>query len=242
MAKNRIPYLLNNFVKRTVFTSKAKVIDPLQEAAFSEKCIVVDENDRRLGSSSKVDCHRIQKDGSLTLHRAFSVFLFNTCGEMLLQKRAESKVTFPSHVTNACCSHPIEDFPEETIEENAKGIKSAAIRRLNYELGIPRSELDFQDFIYLTRIHYKAANDGIWGEHEVDYILFMQKDVTLKPNPNEVSHVEYVKKNDFPKYLKSIRDPLTPWFQLITNSRLPIWWENLSNLDKFQDHLHIERF
>lgn len=53
-----------------------------------------------------------------------------------------------------------------------------------------------ENFHYLTRIHYKDNGDGIWGEHEIDYILFLQKDVDLKPNPNEVSEVFYVKKHN----------------------------------------------
>lgn len=53
-----------------------------------------------------------------------------------------------------------------------------------------------ENFHYLTRIHYKDIGDGIWGEHEIDYILFLQKDVDLTPNPNEVSEVLYVKKQN----------------------------------------------
>lgn len=64
----------------------------LQELALDENCILVDENDRSLGLSSKRDCHRVNADGESKLHRAFSVFLFNTKGEMLLQKRSSHKV------------------------------------------------------------------------------------------------------------------------------------------------------
>lgn len=53
-----------------------------------------------------------------------------------------------------------------------------------------------ENFHYLTRIHYEDAGDGIWGEHEIDYILFLQKNVDLKPNPNEVSEVFYVQRNE----------------------------------------------
>jgi len=161
---------------------------------------------------------------------------------MLLQKRAASKITYPGHVTNTCCSHPIEDFPEELLEEDAFGVKSAAKRRLTYELGIPSSEIKIADFQYLTRVLYKSQGDGVWGEHECDYVLFLQKDVSLQPNLNEVSMVKYVKREDFKNYLSTLRDPLTPWFELIVNSRLLLWWDNLSNLQKFEDHKNIERF
>lgn len=223
-------------------SSKAEAIDPLQQAALTERCIVVNENDVRVGSASKLDCHKVQSDGSLMLHRAFSVFLFNSRGEILLQKRAASKITFPSHVTNACCSHPIEDFPEELEEGGGLGVKAAARRRLHYELGIPPDQIDFKDVKYLTRIHYQASDDGVWGEHEIDYILFLQKDVTLKPNQNEVSEVKYVGRDEFSKYLGCLKDPLTPWFRLIAHSRLPFWWDNLSTVHLLKDHTTIQRF
>lgn len=65
----------------------------LQEAALEENCILVDENDRSLGHGSKRDCHRVGPDGGIKLHRAFSVFLFNSDGDMLLQKRSSHKVS-----------------------------------------------------------------------------------------------------------------------------------------------------
>lgn len=74
---------------RGVATNEAQ---QLQEAALEENCILVDENDRSLGYGSKRDCHRVSADGQIKLHRAFSVFLFNTDGDMLLQKRSSHKV------------------------------------------------------------------------------------------------------------------------------------------------------
>lgn len=64
----------------------------LQEAALSENCILVDEFDRAIGQSTKRDCHRLNPDGHIKLHRAFSVFLFNANGDMLIQKRSDHKV------------------------------------------------------------------------------------------------------------------------------------------------------
>lgn len=64
----------------------------LQEIALDENCILVDELDRPLGQSTKRDCHRVGADGDIKLHRAFSVFLFNSHGDMLIQKRASQKV------------------------------------------------------------------------------------------------------------------------------------------------------
>lgn len=67
-------------------------IAPLQQSALSERCILVDELDRPLGEASKQECHRVGKNGTVPLHRAFSVFLFNQKGDLLLQKRSPHKV------------------------------------------------------------------------------------------------------------------------------------------------------
>ncbi|XP_012256442.2 isopentenyl-diphosphate Delta-isomerase 1 [Athalia rosae] len=215
----------------------------LQEAALEERCILVDDQDRPLGEASKRDCHRVTQDGSIPLHRAFSVFLFNREGDLLLQKRSANKVTFPSHYTNTCCSHPLAEIPGETEESNVLGIRRAAQRRLAYELGIPVDEVAPSDFTYLTRIHYHDIGDGYWGEHEIDYILFLQKEhVTLDPNADEVSELRWVSREHMPEFLKILDCPLTPWFRLILTHKLPFWWENLQHLKDLQDHVHIQRF
>lgn len=101
------------------------------------------------------------------LHRAFSAFVFRPSdGKLLLQQRATEKITFPDMWTNTCCSHPLDDFPEEKIEEEQLGVRHAANRKLEHELGIPRSQAPIEEFQYLTRIHYLAPSDGKWGEHE----------------------------------------------------------------------------
>jgi len=102
------------------------------------------------------------------LHRAFSVFLFDPQNRLLLQQRASEKITFPDMWTNTCCSHPL-GIPGETgveLAEAVQGVKRAAQRKLNHELGIKPSQVPISDFKFLTRIHYKAPSDGKWGEHE----------------------------------------------------------------------------
>lgn len=102
------------------------------------------------------------------LHRAFSVFLFDSNNRLLLQQRAHEKITFPDMWTNTCCSHPL-DEPRETGvgSEAVEGAKRAAQRKLFQELGIKDQEVPLDKFQFLTRIHYKApCGDGIWGEHE----------------------------------------------------------------------------
>lgn len=102
------------------------------------------------------------------LHRAFSVFLFDDRNRLLLQQRASEKITFPDMWTNTCCSHPL-GVPGETgvsLPESIEGVKRAAQRKLDHELGIKKEQVPLDDFRFLTRIHYLAPSDGQWGEHE----------------------------------------------------------------------------
>jgi isopentenyl-diphosphate delta-isomerase len=153
------------------------------------------------------------------LHRAFSAFIFRPSdGKLLLQQRASEKITFPDMWTNTCCSHPLDDFEEEKVEKEQLGVRIAASRKLEHELGIPREQTPIDQFQYLTRIHYLAPSDGMWGEHEgsclkflvrlpssadsrpllllcsVDYILFLTADVTVTANANEIRDHKYVNK------------------------------------------------
>lgn len=92
---------IGNFItattKRTLASTMAKTkesnLDPLQEAAMNERCFLVDENDEITGTASKKECHTVSKTGDVLLHRAFSVFLFNKKGDLLLQKRSSMKVS-----------------------------------------------------------------------------------------------------------------------------------------------------
>lgn len=224
------------------FCSKMQLA-PVQEAALQELCILIDKDDKPVGSASKRYCHRVDSDGNIPLHRAFSIFLFNGKGDLLLQKRSQTKVTFPGYYTNTCCSHPLAEIPEEMIEQNQFGVRRAAQRRLAYELGVPLTQALPSDFCYLTRIHYYDKGDSYWGEHEIDYILFLQKnEVTLDPNPDEVSEIRWVPRAYIHDFLKNIDSPLTPWFDLILKHKLLFWWDNLHALHKVQDYSMIQRF
>lgn len=223
-----------------------KNMDATQIKLLDEKCILVDDNDKVLGSATKKDCHlntNIVNSG--LLHRAFSVFLFNSEKKLLLQQRAQAKITFPNHFTNTCCSHPL--FVETELEErDFLGVRTAAQRRLEYELGIPPSEISLEDLKFLTRIHYKATSDDKWGEHEIDYVIFVQKDVNLKPNLNEVQKWDYVSQSELKKLLSDAeqRDSdvlVTPWFKLIAEHHLFQWWDGLDNLKEFEDRETIHR-
>ncbi|GAB2287145.1 Isopentenyl-diphosphate Delta-isomerase II [Dionaea muscipula] len=169
---------------------------------FDDECILVDENDHVVGHDSKYNCHLMEKiDAGKSLHRAFSVFLFNSKYELLLQQRSSKKVTFPLVWTNTCCSHPL--YREsELIEQDALGVRNAAQRKLLDELGIPAEDVPVDEFIPLGRMLYKAPSDGKWGEHELDYLLFIIKDVKLHPNADEVADVKYVGRQELKELCK----------------------------------------
>ncbi len=162
--------------------------DEEQIRLMEEVCIVLDNDDNPIGSASKKVCtfptlgramvsvlvadrpagHLMKNIDEGLLHRAFSVFLFDSQNRLLLQQRASEKITFPDMWTNTCCSHPL-GVPEETgaeLEAAVQGVRRAAQRKLDQELGIKAEQVPLANFQFLTRIHYKAPSDGKWGEHE----------------------------------------------------------------------------
>ncbi|XP_074123319.1 isopentenyl-diphosphate Delta-isomerase 1 isoform X1 [Sminthopsis crassicaudata] len=218
-------------------------LDEQQVQLLAEMCILIDENDNKIGAETKKNCHLNENIDKGLLHRAFSVFLFNTENKLLLQQRSDAKITFPGCFTNTCCSHPLSN-PGELEENNAIGVRRAAQRRLKAELGIPMEQVPPEDISYLTRIHYKAQSDGIWGEHEIDYILFVRKNVTLDPDPNEIKSYCYVTKKELEELLEKAANgeiKITPWFKIIADTFLFKWWDNLNHLNKFVEHEKIHR-
>ncbi|KAK2658323.1 hypothetical protein Ddye_004856 [Dipteronia dyeriana] len=199
---------------------------------FDDECILVDEKDRVVGHENKYNCHLMEKIESLNLlHRAFSVFLFNSKYELLLQQRSATKVTFPLVWTNTCCSHPL--YREsELIDEDALGVRNAAQRKLLDELGIPAEDVPVDQFTPLGRILYKAPSDGKWGEHELDYLLFIVRDVNVNPNPDEVADIKYVNREELKELLRKADAgegglKLSPWFRLVVDNFLFKWWNHV---------------
>ena len=196
------------------------------------------------------------------LHRAFSCFLFDSENRLLVQQRASEKITFPDMWTNTCCSHPL-GVPGETgadLDTAVQGVRRAAQRKLDQELGIKAKQVPFEKFQFLTRIHYKAPSNGKWGEHEskmlssrlnslvltrcslVDYILFIKADVDHTPNPNEVQDTRYVSEEELKTMFKDHTLKFTPWFKLICESMLFEWWGHLEHgLDKYKGEAEIRR-
>ncbi|ETE64025.1 Isopentenyl-diphosphate Delta-isomerase 1, partial [Ophiophagus hannah] len=231
---------INNTIMPEINTDE---LDEQQMQLLAEMCILIDENDNRIGSDTKKNCHLNENIDKGLLHRAFSVFLFNTENKLLLQQRSDAKITFPDCFTNTCCSHPLSN-PLELEENNAIGVRRAAQRRLKAELGIPLDQVTPEEIFYLTRIHYKAQSNGTWGEHEIDYILFVQKNVTLDPDSNEIKSYCYVTQEELRELLeKASRNEIkiTPWFRLIAETFLFKWWDNLNNLKRYIDHDKIHR-
>jgi isopentenyl-diphosphate delta-isomerase len=163
-------------------------------SSSQETLILVDSEDRRIGSAAKADCHR----RPLRLHRAFSVFLFDRDGRMLITKRSAKKDTWPGFWSNACCSHP---HDEESTEE-------AARRRLREELGIS-AELGF-----LFTFEYRADYDATWGEHELDHVFVGQYDGPLDPDRDEVDEAKFIDVADLKQDVRDRPERYTPWFKI----------------------------
>lgn len=174
--------------------------DPKQIDLLNEVCILVDENDKVIGSDTKKSCHLMENINKGLLHRAFSVMIFNSKNEFLLTQRSDEKITFPGYFTNTCCSHPL--FKNMEMEDkDAIGVKRAAQRRLHLELGIDPLQVTLSDMKFMTRFLYKAPSNGVWGEHEIDYALVVHKDVTINPDPNEVKSYHYLSKDNLLSFL-----------------------------------------
>ena len=226
--------------------------DEEQIRLMDELCIVLDYDDTPLGAGTKKLCHLMDNINQGLLHRAFSVFLFNEEGKLLLQQRADEKITFPAMWTNTCCSHPLCVAGElgisaggdcKTLDNAVAGAKIAAQRKLEHELGIPAEDAPIEDFQCLTRIHYKSASGdekSKWGEHEIDYILILKtKNPKIEANYNEVKDYKYVSAEELHEMFNDESLVFTPWFKLICSTLLFTWWKNLDNLDSFKDdHIH----
>ena len=159
-----------------------------------EEVILVDETDTPLGKMEKMEAHK-----KALLHRAFSVFIFNSKGEMLLQRRASGKYHSPGLWTNACCSHPRPG--EET--------HSAALRRLKEELGITTTLTKLFDFTY------RSVYDNGLTEFEFDHVFAgVYDDRDIRPDPAEVSDFCFRSSGDIQVDLQRSPAKYTTWFHL----------------------------
>ena len=157
-----------------------------------EKVVLVDEKDNELGLMEKMEAH--QKG---LLHRAFSVFIFNSRAELLLQKRATSKYHSGGLWTNTCCSHPRKD---ETALDAAK-------RRLQEEMGM---NCDLEKAFHFI---YKSALDNELTEHELDHVFIGFTDEKPILNPEEAEDFKYISLEALNKEIKSSPDNYTIWLK-----------------------------
>lgn len=162
---------------------------------MGEVVILVDEHDREVGVMDKLEAHA---NGGVR-HRAFSVFIFDSRGRWLLQRRAEGKYHFPGLWTNACCSHP---RPGEGTEE-------AAHRRLREELGFDCSLHEQFQFEYQAL----SEAEGL-TEHEFDHVLTGVYEGAVDPNPAEVGAIRWVETRELELELEQHSTRFTPWFKL----------------------------
>ena len=202
--------------------------DAEQIEMMEENCILVDKEDNIIGKDSKVNCHL----GEGKLHRAFSVLLFNNSGDLLIQKRAREKITFPSIWANSCCSHPLHI---ETELDGIYGAKVAAKRKMEQELGINSQEIDLDDLHYITKMRYKARADEKWIEYEIDYIFVIKCDVDINPNTIEIEDTKYVNPNELESVFQDEDAKIGPWFRLIKENFLDGIWKSLDNLENVSD-------
>lgn len=162
---------------------------------YKEPVILVDETNIPIGLTEKSSVHT----ASTPLHRGFSIFLFNSKGQVLLQQRALSKITWPGVWSNTCCGHPM---PGETTQE-------AALRRLNYELGIKISAQDIM--IVFPDYRYKAEREGV-VENEFCPVMIAKTDSEPVANPKEVMATKWLLWKDFIADTHSFQH-FTPWCQ-----------------------------
>ena len=154
---------------------------------------MVNDSDDPVGIMEKMEAHR-----EPILHRAFSVFIFNNRGEMLLQKRSAHKYHSGGLWTNACCSHP---RPKESTE-------SAAARRLKEEMGFTTGLEKAFEFIYQA-----SFGNGL-HEYEFDHVFAGTYNSTIKPNPEEVSEYCYMSVEAIEKSLYANPGKYTAWFAI----------------------------
>ena len=159
-----------------------------------ECLILVDPDDTETGVLSKAACH----DGEGTLHRAFSLFLFNADGELLLQQRAAEKRLWPGFWSNSCCSHP----------RHGESMQIAVARRLEDELHV-QATLD-----YVFKFTYQAKFRDLGSEHELCHVYLGALESTVRRNETEIEAVRFVSARELEKEFRDRPELFTPWFKL----------------------------
>jgi isopentenyl-diphosphate delta-isomerase len=163
---------------------------------MEEQVVLVDREDTPLGTIGKMEAHKLG-----LLHRAFSVFIFNSAGELLLQQRAHDKYHSAGKWTNTCCSHP-RPFENTHI---------AANRRLKEEMGLTCT------LNYGFNFVYKAVFANELTEYEYDHVFFGTTDALPVLNPNEVASCKYMKLDELEEDLQINPHLYTAWLKVCFN-------------------------
>jgi len=169
---------------------------------MEENVILVDEQDNQLGLMPKMEAHE-----KAVLHRAFSVFIFNIKGELMLQQRAAHKYHSPLLWTNTCCSH------QRDGETNIVAGK----RRLEEEMGFKTDLKEVFSFVY------KAPFDNGLTEHELDHVLIARWNDDPNVNPDEVDSFDWQSVEWVATDMKNNPDRYTEWFKIIYDRFLNYW-------------------
>ena len=175
-------------------TDRPAALPPEPIVAETSDAEASDEQDRETGTLSKAECH----DGDGLLHRAFSVFLFDDAGRLLLQQRAAGKRLWPLYWSNSCCSHP----------RSGETVPVAAERRLQDELHTG-AELEF-----VYKFIYAARYGELGSERELCHVFVGRAGQASTPNPTEIAAVDYVDPASLESMMQSERDDITPWFRM----------------------------
>ena len=159
----------------------------------NELLILVDREDNELGFSSKAECH----SGTGLLHRAFSVFIFNSSGQVLLQQRSQQKDLWNLYWSNSCCSHP----------RKGEQIENAAHRRMVEELSFD-CELH-----YLYKFFYQESFGGKGSEHELCSVFVGRFDGEISININEIADWKFIDTEELSRSIDKHPEKYTPWLQ-----------------------------
>ena len=161
---------------------------------MQERVILVDKDDVVCGDMEKMQAH---EEG--LLHRAFSVFVFNSQGALLLQRRAQGKYHSGGLWTNTCCSHP---RPGESI-------LGAAQRRLVEEMGF------VCDLTHQFTFEYRAELENGLIEHEIDHVFSGHYEGSVSPDPTEVAEYQYVEVDELARQIQTRPERFTPWLKTV---------------------------
>ena len=159
-----------------------------------EMLVVVDENDKIIDYKSKIECHQ----GNGILHRAFSIFIFNSIGQIIMQKRSEQKLLWPLYWSNSCCSHP----------RKGESLDTAIHRRLEEELGFDTN------LNYLYTFQYQAKFKDVGSENELCAVYIGMSDEQVRVNKNEIAEWRFIDPEELTKEVDDTPDQFTPWFKM----------------------------